>query len=151
MSELKIVKYRVYHCSATLPHQDIGVKEITEMHKKKGWSTIGYHVVVRLDGTPEFGRSFQVSGAHVKGYNWESLGICYVGGLNALGQPADTRTPEQKKTLIMIDNLLAHIYPRSIAKGHRDFSPDLDGDGIIEPNEFIKECPCFDVATEFYI
>ena len=96
----------IIHCSATRAGLDIGKKEITQMHLQKGFSTIGYNYVIRLDGTVEVGRSLTIDGAHCnsKGfsgvsYNKHSIGICYVGGLDAHGKAADTRTPEQKKAL----------------------------------------------------
>lgn len=96
----------IVHCSATKAGLDIGKKEITQMHLQRGFSTIGYNYVVKLDGTVEVGRSLTIDGAHCnsKGfsgvsYNKHSIGICYVGGLDANGKAADTRTPEQKKAL----------------------------------------------------
>lgn len=147
----------VIHCSATRAGQNIGKKEITQMHLQRGFSTIGYNYVVRLDGTVEVGRSLQIDGAHCnsKGfsgvsYNKHSIGICYVGGLDAAGKAADTRTPEQKKALREFVAKLIKEHPdiKEIL-GHRDTSPDLDGDGIVEPHEWIKMCPCFDAAAEY--
>lgn len=96
----------VVHCSATRAGQDIGKKEINQMHVARGFQCIGYNYVIRLDGTVEVGRSLTIDGAHCnsKGfsgisYNKHSIGICYVGGLDAHGKAADTRTPAQKKSL----------------------------------------------------
>lgn len=147
----------VVHCSATKAGQDIGKKEITQMHLQRGFQTIGYNYIIRLDGTIEVGRSLQIAGAHCnsKGfsgvsYNKHSIGICYIGGLDKNGNPADTRTPEQKKALSELIAKLLKQYPdiKEIL-GHRDTSPDLDNDGIVEPEEWIKECPCFDVCSEY--
>ena len=85
----------------------------------------------------------------MSGQNSRSIGICYVGGLDANGKGADTRTPEQKEALIWLLSRLACMFPDATIKGHRDYSPDLNGDGIIEPWEYIKECPCFDAAIEY--
>ena len=146
----------VVHCSATRAGQDIGKKEITQMHLQRGFSTIGYNYVIRQDGTVEVGRSLTIDGAHCnsKGfsgvsYNKHSIGICYVGGLDAAGKAADTRTPAQKKALAVLIAKLVKEYDIKEVLGHRDTSPDLDGDGIVEPNEWIKSCPCFDAATEY--
>ena len=143
----------VIHCSATRAGQNIGKKEITQMHLQRGFSTIGYNYVVRLDGTVEVGRSLQIDGAHCnsKGfsgvsYNKHSIGICYVGGLDAHGKASDTRTPAQKKALRELIAKLVKEYDIKEVLGHRDTSPDLDGDGIVEPNEWTKMCPCFDAA-----
>lgn len=147
----------VVHCSATLAGQDIGKSEINQMHVARGFNCIGYNFVVRIDGTVETGRSLHIDGAHCnsKGfsgvsYNKHSIGICYVGGLDKSGKAADTRTDAQKKALRKLIAKLVKEYPdiKEIL-GHRDTSPDLDGDGIVEPNEWIKMCPCFDAATEY--
>lgn len=146
----------VVHCSATKLGQDIGKKEIIQMHLQRGFSTIGYNYIIRIDGTIEIGRSLQIAGAHCnsKGfsgvsYNRHSIGICYVGGLDAQGNPADTRTPKQKKTMAGLIKKLCAEYEIVEVLGHRDTSPDLDDDGIVEPHEWIKECPCFDVRAEY--
>ncbi len=92
-----------------------------------------------------------MTGAHCKnGWNSHSIGICYIGGLDATGRPADTRTRAQKAALHKLVQEIMDRYP-TITKviGHRDTSPDLNGDGKITPNEWIKECPCFDVRAEF--
>ena len=91
----------VVHCSATKAGQDIGKKEITQMHLQRGFSTIGYNFIIRLDGTVEVGRSLTIDGAHCNSkdfsgisYNKHSIGICYIGGLDANGKAADTGTEE---------------------------------------------------------
>ena len=147
----------VVHCSATRAGQDIGKSEINRMHVARGFNCIGYNFVVRIDGTVETGRSLQIDGAHCnsKGfsgvsYNKHSIGICYVGGLDKSGKAADTRTDAQKNALRELIAKLVKEYPdiKEIL-GHRDTSADLDGDGIVEPNEWIKICPCFDAASEY--
>lgn len=82
-------------------------------------------------------------------YNKHSIGICYVGGLDAHGKAADTRTPEQKKALSKLIKELCGKYQIVEVLGHRDTSPDLDGDGIVEPEEWTKMCPCFDAVSEY--
>ncbi len=147
----------VVHCSATKAGKDIGKKEITQMHLQRGFTTIGYNFVIRLDGTVEVGRSLTIDGAHCnsKGfsevsYNKHSIGICYIGGLDAHGKAADTRTPEQKEALRELIAKLIKQYPGiKEVLGHRDTSPDLDGDGIVEPCEWTKMCPCFDAKEEY--
>lgn len=146
----------VVHCSATRAGQDIGRKEINQMHVARGFQCIGYNYVVRLDGTVEVGRSLTIDGAHCnsKGfsgvsYNKHSIGICYVGGLDVHGKAKDTRTPEQKKALRELIAKLVKEYPIKEILGHRDTSPDLNGDGVVEPYEWTKMCPCFDAAEEY--
>ena len=89
-------------------------------------------------------------GAHCKGHNEGSIGICYEGGLDIKGNPKDTRTAEQKKALKYLIMTLKKEFPIKEIAGHRDFSPDLNGNGTVEPEEWIKECPCFDVKGEGY-
>lgn len=90
------------------------------------------------------------AGAHVAGHNADSIGICYVGGLDSSGNPKDTRTGSQKSAIRDLVNKLCQKYPTVVeVKGHRDYSPDLNGNGIIESSEWLKACPCFDVQSEF--
>lgn len=117
------------------------------MHRARGWDGIGYHYVIRRDGRIEPGRPIMDVGAHVKGVNRESVGVVWVGGIDEDGKPVDNRTPIQCDVLARLTTGLALTFPQATVKGHRDFSPDLDGDGIIEDWEFMKECPCFDVAS----
>ena len=135
----------IIHCSATKAGMDFSVADIDRWHRARGMNGIGYHYVVRLDGTVEKGREVEVAGAHCLGWNGRSIGICYIGGLDTNGNPADTRTDEQKKSMKGLVEELKLRYRIVTVMGHRDTSPDLNGNGIIEPGEFIKSCPCFDV------
>lgn len=139
----------VIHCSATRPKSDIGAAEIDKMHKANGWNRIGYHYVIRRNGAIEAGRPEAHIGAHTKGHNANSIGICLVGGLNEEGQPEDNFTDAQYLTLRFMVQALAAKYDLSYRQvaGHRDLSPDLDGDGVIESHEWVKLCPCFSVTT----
>jgi N-acetyl-anhydromuramyl-L-alanine amidase AmpD len=137
MSKLKEVKYLVVHCTATKLSQRVSVEDIDRWHKAQGWSGIGYHWYVDRDGHIFPGRSEHQTGAHVKGYNHCSIGICYEGGINEQGQPADTRTPAQKAALLFIIKDLKQSYPNAIIFGHSDF-----------PNVH-KSCPCFDASAEY--
>lgn len=110
---------------------------------------IGYHYVVYPDGSIHVGRDISEVGAHVKGHNATSIGICYVGGLDAAGKPKDTRTPEQRAAIFYLLQKLREEFPQARIRGHRDFSPDRNGNGIIEPFEYIKECPCFNAEEEY--
>lgn len=134
------------HCSATPPSMDIGVREIRKWHVEKNkWSDIGYHFVIRRGGSLEIGRPVDTIGAHVKGFNAVSVGICMVGGVSEGGTPENNFTLEQFETLKVLVYILHQLYPKAVARGHRDFSPDVNHDGVITPNEWLKECPCFDV------
>ena len=131
--KIKSVDQLIVHCSATRPDQDIGVEEITRWHRMRGWLTIGYHYVIRRDGVLEEGRPTTQPGAHAKGYNHTSLGICLVGGLDAKGIPNGTYTEEQFETLSALLKQLKQTFPKAKILGHRDL-PDV-----------VKACPCFDV------
>ena len=139
------IKYIVVHCSATKRTQDIGVVEINRWHRDRGWSGIGYQFVIRRDGTVETGRPINKVGAHAYGYNRISWGICMVGGLDYQGDPVDNFTPPQYDALRAIVTTLKAFAPDAEVLGHRDLSPDINGDGVIEEWEWLKSCPCFDV------
>lgn len=146
----------IIHCSATKAGQDLRAKDIDRMHRARGFNQIGYNFVIDLDGTVENGRPLSIDGAHcpTKGfsgesYNKHSIGICYIGGLDANGKAKDTRTDVQKDALRELIVKLCKEYEIIELLGHRDTSPDLDGSGEVEPAEFIKSCPCFDVRSEF--
>ena len=151
----RIITDIVIHCTASKENVDMTVEQIRAIHtapvskKGRGWSDIGYHYVVYLDGTVHEGRDVNISGAHVSGHNANSIGIVYVGGLDSKGKAKDTRTEKQKAALIDLLVDLRKLYPKAKISGHRDFSPDLNGNGFIEPQEWIKECPCFDAKTEY--
>lgn len=148
----------VIHCSATREGMDVRASDIDKMHKDRGFAMIGYNFVIDLDGTVEVGRPLTRDGAHCntaglsgKAYNKHSIGICYIGGLDRDGNPKDTRTVAQKVALDDLVHELIHEYPIKEVIGHRDASPDKNGNGKIERNEWIKQCPCFDAKAEFPI
>lgn len=149
-------EFIVLHCSATRANQaSIGAAEIRAMHTTpvsrggRGWSDIGYHWVIKRDGTVEQGRRPENSvGAHVEGWNAKTLGVCLVGGLNnATGRPEDNFTAAQQASLRRLVGELLRRYPTAKVLGHRDLSPDRNGDGIITANEYLKACPCFDARA----
>ena len=140
----------VVHCTATRAWQDFDADDIRRMHKAQGWADIGYHYLVKLDGTIQAGRDVDIIGAHVSGHNANSIGVVYVGGLDNQGKAKDTRTENQKCALLNLMMDLRRLYPKAKISGHRDFSPDKNGDGTITPDEYIKACPCFDAITEYH-
>lgn len=148
------VKYLTFHCSACRPEaaKKQTAADIDAMHRARGFRRIGYHYFVRYDGTVEKGRQDHQIGAHVQNHNLDNIGVCYAGGLDAAGQPSDTRSEAQKVALRQLAAELRAKYPslnlKGRIKGHRDWSPDLDHDGKVERHEWLKECPCFDVETE---
>lgn len=132
---MRDIEMIIIHCSATPEGRDVSTDEIRSWHLDRGWSDIGYHFVVELDGTVNDGRPLEISGAHAKGHNSNSIGICYVGGLDESGEPKDTRTPEQEKALVELLENLKDQYPEAQIIGHRDVSD--------------KDCPCFDASEEY--
>lgn len=139
----------VVHCTASKPGVDMTAEEIRRIHKKQGWADIGYHYVIRLDGRIEPGRDVDKVGAHVSGYNAHSIGVVYVGGCDSDGKAKDTRTENQKSALRQLLSSLRKNYPGAKIRGHRDFSPDKNHNGIVESWEWIKQCPCFDAKKEY--
>ena len=125
----------ILHCTATPEGRDISAATIKKWHTDKGWSDIGYHYVVKLDGTIENGRPVERQGAHVRGHNKNSIGISYVGGCDSKMNPKDTRTEEQVHALDTIVMDLMDKYPGSTLHGHNEFSA--------------KACPSFDVQEEY--
>lgn len=154
--KMKKIDAIVIHCSATRAGQDVRASDINKWHLERGFAMIGYNYVIDLDGTIEAGRPLDRDGAHCNtagtsglAYNKHSIGICYVGGLDSAGRPADTRTPAQKEAMRRLVGQLMEKYPIVEVIGHRDASPDINGDGRITANEWIKACPCFEVRAEF--
>ena len=133
---MRIITLLIVHCSAVRPGQRSSAKDINGWHREKGWNGIGYHYVVRRDGSIELGRPLEEIGAHCVGHNSHSIGICYEGGLNELGEEADTRTPEQKVALRKLLEELHEQFPKALIVGHHDLNPG-------------KKCPCYDVVTEY--
>ena len=136
LSSTRDIKLIVIHCADTYSRMDIGAKEIKEWHTStpRYWSDIGYHFVIRRDGTLEIGRPLNRNGAHCKGYNKSSIGICYAGGKGDNNKPKDNRTNEQKKTLSALVISLQAEYPNVEVKGHNELSN--------------KNCPSYDVQKD---
>lgn len=124
----------IIHCSATPPKMDIGVDEIRKWHKDKGWSDIGYHYVIRRNGVFQDGRDIDIVGAHVRGHNTGSIGICMIGGVDEHNDAEDNFTNEQWQELRTTLRILKANYPRATIHGHNEFAP--------------KACPSFDVQAE---
>ena len=133
---MRTINEIIIHCADTPAGRDNTVADITAWHKDRGFRTIGYHYVIYRDGSIHTGRPVQEIGAHCKGHNAHSIGICYIGGKSADGKKQeDTRTPEQKEALLSLLRQLKAQYPNATIYGHRDFSSKL--------------CPCFDARSEY--
>ena len=149
-SERKITEI-IIHCSATPDGKDYTVDDIRRWHKQRGYSDVGYHYIIYRNGILAQGRDVNIIGAHASGHNAHSIGICYIGGMNAENtQPEDTRTLRQKARLLSLLVDLRKLYPNARIIGHRDLSEDKNGNGIIEPSEWMKACPSFDAKSEYH-
>lgn len=141
----------VIHCSAVRSYQTSSAAQIDQWHKARGWRGIGYHFVVRRDGSIEHGRAVEEVGAHAAHHNLHSIGICYEGGLllarrkrsddaaqprSADYKPADTRTPAQKRALYGLLTRLRRQFPDAMIVGHNTLDKS-------------KACPCFDAVKEY--
>lgn len=130
------IKEIIVHCSATPESRDVRAADIRRWHvRDRGFSDIGYHFVVGIDGRVETGRPLHRSGAHCLGRNRHSVGVCYVGGLNRHFKSTDTRTPQQHDALKLLIGTLKQAFPQAEVYGHRDFAR--------------KDCPCFNAREEY--
>ena len=127
----------IIHCTATKEGEEVTVADVTAWHIERGFRTIGYHYLISLTGEVWQGRPLEETGAHAKGHNLYSIGICYVGGLdnNSKPKPKDTRTPLQKKAMLELIKELKQKYPKATIHGHYEFAN--------------KACPCFDARNEY--
>ena len=136
---MRTITLIIVHCSAVRPDQTSSAAQIDSWHRKDNhWKLgIGYHYVIRRDGEIEPGRPEWMVGAHCVNHNRHSIGVCYEGGLDIRGQPADTRTAEQKAAMRQLLEQLHQRYPRALIVGHRDLNP-------------AKKCPGYkNVAQEY--
>ena len=131
----KETKEIIVHCAATKPSMDIGASDIDRWHRERGWLKIGYHFVIKRDGTVETGRELEEVGAHAKGHNAISVGICMVGGLSEDNEPETNFTADQWSSLENLVDDLKEKYPDANVIGHNDISS--------------KACPTFNVG-EWY-
>lgn len=130
------IKELIVHCSATPEGKDYSVDTIRQWHLQRGFSDIGYHYVIYRDGSIHIGRDESIIGAHCTGHNTNSIGVCYIGGCASDGKtPKDTRTTEQKQSLVKLLKELKTKYPQASIHGHRDFAN--------------KACPSFDATKEY--
>ena len=134
---MRSITFIVIHCSAVRPGQQSSAADIDKWHKDKGWKGIGYHYVVRRDGSIEKGRPLEQVGSHVVGHNKHSIGICYEGGMDDTGRNVDTRTPAQKVTLRRLVEDMHARFPKAVIVGHHNLNP-------------LKDCPCFDAVSEYW-
>ena len=125
----------IVHCSATQEGKAFTTADIKKWHLARGFSDIGYHYVVYLDGSVHDGRNINIAGAHCTNHNAHSIGVCYIGGLDKNNKPKDTRTDAQKKSLLNLLTQLKKLYPKANIYPHSKFSN--------------KACPCFNAEVEY--
>lgn len=126
----------IVHCSATPEGRDYTVNDIDRWHKKRGFKCIGYHYVIYRDGSIHGGRDVNRIGAHCLNHNRHSIGVCYIGGMDAQNKRAkDTRTDAQRAALLALLKHLKKQFPNATIHGHRDYAN--------------KACPSFDATTEY--
>ena len=130
----KITKI-IVHCSATPEGKDFTTADIKKWHLERGFSDIGYHYIIYRDGSIHEGRNVQISGAHCENHNANSIGVCYIGGVDTFNNPKDTRTTEQKQALIELLSILKKLYPDATIHGHCEFTK--------------KACPSFNAKLEY--
>lgn len=138
MANLDSIRFLVLHCSATRCNHDYTAEQMLRDHKARGFRTIGYHFYIRRDGTMTQHRRLLEVGAHARPYNRCSIGICYEGGLNENGKPANTLTAEQYERLSGLFGILHELFPEAKVVGHRDL-----------PGTTPKDCPCLDAEKLF--
>ena len=136
--DIREIREIIVHCSATPEGRDYSVATLTAWHRQRGFLTIGYHYVIDLQGAVHIGRPLAMVGAHCRGHNARSIGVCYIGGVARDGRmPKDTRTEAQKEALARLLRELHARYPASRLHGHREFAN--------------KACPSFDCHEYDYI
>ena len=134
---MRIITLIIIHCSAVRPWEQSGFRDIDIWHRQRGFKYgCGYHYIIRRDGSIENGRPLEMIGAHCLNHNKHSIGICYEGGLDAAGEPADTRTEAQKVSMRQLLERLHGQFPNAVIVGHKVFDP-------------MKACPCFNAAVEY--
>lgn len=133
---MRAISKIIIHCSATPEGRDVSVEDLRKWHvEERGWSDIGYHFFIDLNGEIHECRPLERTGAHTRGHNFDSIGVCYAGGLDLDHQAKDTRNSLQKESLQHLLCQLKGLYPKSVVYGHNDFSS--------------KECPSFNAKEEY--
>ena len=133
---MRTINKIIIHCSATPEGRNNTIEDIDRWHRQRGFTRVGYHYVIHIDGEICEGRPEHIVGAHCYGQNQTSIGICYIGGLaKDCSTPKDTRTNNQKASMLQLLHHLKQKYPNATVHGHNEFAS--------------KDCPCFDVKNEY--
>lgn len=144
---MRKIEHIFVHCTAS--RQTASVNDIRNEFKRKGWKNPGYHYLIDTGGAIHQLLDDEKISNGVKGYNGTAINVAYIGGIDSAGKATDNRTEPQKKALVKLLRMLHARYPGAVILGHRDISPDANGNGRVDPWERIKECPCFDAKTEY--
>ncbi len=135
---MRTITLIIIHCSATPQGRSLDFETCRYDHiRHRGFSDIGYHFYITRNGEIHRGRGLEKVGAHCKNHNAHSIGICYEGGLSSEGIPMDTRTLEQKASMLALLRELRKLFPRALILGHHDLNP-------------MKPCPCFNAVKEMH-
>ena len=130
---MRTIRKIVLHYSATKDDHDVTAQDINKWHKNRGFRMIGYHYVVKLSGEVEIGRSEEMVGAHTKGHNLDSIGVCFIGGFKGNSKKgSNTMNEAQELSVINLLKDLLNRYPDAELYGHKNFNA--------------TQCPGFDVA-----
>ena len=136
---MRTITLIIVHCSANRSGSALRMVDLDRYHRSLGWKGCGYHYVIPTDGTIEPGRPEEIVGAHCRGHNAHSIGVCYIGGLTADGKrPQDTRTEAQKMALRRLLTDLHIRYPTALIVGHSDLDPQK------------PHCPGFNVIKTYH-
>ena len=135
---MRAISLIVVHCSATREDKSFTEHDLDVCHRRRGFNGVGYHFYIRKNGDIKSTRPLERIGAHARGFNSESIGICYEGGLDEKGNPADTRTQAQRSALLDLLTILKYQYPEAQILGHYQLSAAIH-----------KACPCFNAQKEY--
>jgi len=128
VSDKRSINEIIIHCSAS--RHGITIKDIDRWHKARGWDGCGYNIVIESDGRVGWGRDINTVGAHCKGHNSHSIGICMIGGDD--GNKMYKFNSEQLKELKIVIEGIFMTYGVMPVVGHREYNKH-------------KTCPCFNV------
>ena len=145
---MRFINRIVIHCTATPNGKSYPIETIRQWHRERGFKEVGYHYVIDYDGNVLRGRKESQVGAHAAGFNANSIGVCLEGGVGGKDKlnPGVYSEAQFNALRELVDDLVARYPTVESVDGHRDLSPDIDGDGEVEPSEWIKLCPGFDVT-----
>jgi N-acetylmuramoyl-L-alanine amidase len=144
---MRAINKIVVHCSGG--SQNATIDAIKAFWRRQGWKRVGYHYIIEPNGRVTQLASVAEVTNGVRGHNQDSVHVCYIGGVDRFGKPLDNRTEFQKRALVATLQKLKKDFPNARILGHRDLSPDINRNGVIESREWVKSCPCFNALEEY--